>query len=52
MLTTIQIMHEAKEGMTYFSLVLLTTFGNTSFTNWCLKGNITRPCYLKTIHLS
>jgi hypothetical protein len=45
-------MHDARKGMTYFSLVVLTTFGSISFTNWFLEGNITCPHCLKTMCLS
>jgi len=33
----------------YFSLVLLTTLGSTSFSNWCWKGNIICPHCFKTM---
>ncbi len=43
------VIHDAKEDITYFSLILFTTFGNTSFKSYRWKGNWTCPHWCRSI---
>ncbi len=48
----VHVIHNAREGQTYFSQVLSTTFKSTSFTSYHQWGNWSHPYWCKTNHFN